>query len=306
MSLKQKRIVDPVLTNLARGYTNSSHVGINLAPVVMVNKEGGKIPQFSKDSFKIYNTERAIRATSNRINPEDKSSLDFVLTEHDLEFPIDYREAEEDVFNIRQHATKVVTDGVSLRLEKLIADTAQNTSTYSSGNKVTLSSSDKFDEPTSSPVDIFETAKEAVRSKIAAFPNTVIFGAKAFAKLKEHPKIIDRIEYTSSAVVTVDLLKQLLNIDNIFVGSAVYANNSGNFVDIWSDNVVLAYVPPKSVNMSRSMYEPAFAYTLRKKNNPFIDTYNEKGKVEIVRNTDLFNVNFVGVEAGYLISDTNS
>lgn len=77
------------------------------------------------ESFKIYNTERAIRAKSNRINPEDRNEVDFVLTEHDLEYPVDYRESQEDIFPTMAHAAFVVTEGIMLRREKLAADMAQ-------------------------------------------------------------------------------------------------------------------------------------------------------------------------------------
>ena len=91
-TLAQRRIVDPVLTELARGYSNASFIANAVFPEVTVSKEGGKIPQFNKEAFNIHNTERAIRAKSNRISPEVHTSIDFVLTEHDLEYPIDYRE----------------------------------------------------------------------------------------------------------------------------------------------------------------------------------------------------------------------
>ena len=73
-TLQKKRVVDQVLTNIARGFVNASHVAQNLFPFVSVSKEGGKIPQFTKEAFKIYNTERAIRAKSNRINPENRDT----------------------------------------------------------------------------------------------------------------------------------------------------------------------------------------------------------------------------------------
>ena len=83
-TLDTRRIVDPVLTKLARGYSNDGFIANYLFPLVSVNKEGGKIPQFTKEAFKIYNTERAIRANSNRINPTLNTTIDFALTEHDL------------------------------------------------------------------------------------------------------------------------------------------------------------------------------------------------------------------------------
>lgn len=85
-------LVDPVLTNLAVGYSNADFVGAALMPFVNVEKEAGIVPIFNKDNFKVYATERALRAKSNRINPGDMGSQAFALTEHDLEYPIDYRE----------------------------------------------------------------------------------------------------------------------------------------------------------------------------------------------------------------------
>jgi len=305
-TLKKKRVVDPVLTNIARGFKNASHIAEHLFPIVPVSKEGGKIPEFTKESFKIYNTERAIRAKSNRINPESRTEIDFVLTEHDLEYPIDYREQDEDIFPSRLHATTVVTDGISLRLEKMAADVVQTLATFPTGNKVTLATGDKFTNSSSNPFIIFETAKEAIRGKIAQRPNVCIIGASAYSALKEHPAVLDRIKYTQSAVVTPELLRQLLDFEQLYVGDAVYATDAGAFQDIWQDNVVIAYVPKTNKDIPRSFYEPAFGYTLRKRNNPMVDTYTEAGKVEIIRNTDLFVSKVVGPDAGYLINDTNA
>ena len=304
-TLNNKRIVDPVLTEIARGYNNASLIGTNLFPIVTVSKEGGKIPQFNKEAFKIYNTERAIRAKSNRISPEGRTSIDFVLEEHDLEYPMDYREIDEDVTPLKIYATHVVSDGISLRLEKLIADLVQNLATYPTGNKVTLASTDKFSNTSSDPFSVFDTAKEGIRSKIAKRPNICVLGASSYKALKNHPAILDRIKYTQHAVITPELLRNLLDFDELYIGDAVYANDSNTFLDIWSDNAIVAYVPKAKTNIPRSYFEPAFAYTIRKKANPLVDTYDEAGKVQIVRNTDIFIPKVVGAEAGYLINDTN-
>lgn len=305
-TLSKKRVVDPVLTNLARGYSNAQYIAPTLFPIVEVSKEGGKIPEFTKESFKIYNTERAIRARSNRISPEDRTEIDFVLTEHDLEYPIDYREAQEDIFPTLAHGTFVVTEGIMLRMEKLAADLAQNAANYPSGNKVTLSASDQFTDSSSDPFKIFKNASEAIRMKIAKRPNTCVIGATAYAALRQHPAIIDRIKYTQKGIVTAELLKSLLDFENLVVGDAVYSNDAGVLSDVWSDNVIVAYIPPRQSDVARSIYEPSFGYTLRKKNNPIVDKYTEQGKVQIIRSTDLFLTKIVGSDAGYLIKDTNS
>ncbi len=49
----------------------------------------------TKESFQVYDTERAIRANSNVISPKGFTKHTTTLTEHDLAYPIDYREEEE-------------------------------------------------------------------------------------------------------------------------------------------------------------------------------------------------------------------
>ncbi|HSL87608.1 MAG TPA: hypothetical protein VK861_11775, partial [Bacteroidales bacterium] len=305
-SLSKKRVIDPVLTNLARGYTNTQYVSSSLFPIVNVAKEGGKIPLFTKESFKIYNTERAIRARSNRINPEDRDDIDFVLTEHDLEYPVDYRESQEDIFPTEAHATFVVTEGIMLRREKLAADLAQDDANYPAGSKITLAAGEQFTNTSSDPFTIFKNASEAVRLKIAKRPNTCLMGASSYAALRNHPAILERIKYTQRGIVTPDLLKALFDFETFVVGDSVYASDDGVLSDVWSDNVILAYIPPAKTDVARSVYEPSFGYTLRKKNNPVVDKYSEQGKVQIIRSTDLFLTKIVGSDAGYIIKDTNA
>ena len=183
---------------------------------------------------------------------------------------------------------------------------AQDDANYPSGNKITLSGTSQFTDATSNPFTTIDNAKDAVRAKIAKRPNIAVLGAATYKAIKNHPLILDRIKVTDHAIVNPDLLRQLLDLDELYIGDAVYSNDAGTFIDIWSDNMILAYVPKKQANIDRSVYEPSFAYTLRKKNYPIVDRYEESGKLEIVRSTDIFTAKIVGSDAGYLIKDTNA
>ena len=50
-TLSNRRVVNPLLTEISRGYSNASLIGTKLFPIVTVDKEGGKIPQFTKEAF---------------------------------------------------------------------------------------------------------------------------------------------------------------------------------------------------------------------------------------------------------------
>ena len=298
------RIVDPVLTTLARGYTNNEFVGTRLFPRVSAVKEAGKIPQFGKEAFKLYNSKRAIRGMSNRISPGGRdANIEFVMDEQDLEYPIDYREKEEDLFDAEQNATTVVSQGLGLNLEYEAATIAQNAANYAAGNKITLSGTSQFTHADSLPIGVVETGKKAISNKIGKDPNTLIIGDETYRVLINHAKLIERIKYSMKGVLTVDLLKEIFGIENIFVGKAIYADDADAFVKLWADNMVLAYVPQGA----KTFYEPSYGYTIGKKNYPQVDKrFIQGGKIELVRNTDFWTVKLVGAVAGYLITDTNA
>ncbi|MBN9528224.1 MAG: hypothetical protein J0H82_18595 [Alphaproteobacteria bacterium] len=303
--LSKLRVVDPVLTQLAIGYSNADYVSEVLMPIATVEKEGGKIPKFGKEAFRLYNTERALRTRSNRISPDGVGSIDVVLDEHDLEYPIDYREDAESAFPLQANATHVTTEGIQLRREKMVADIAQNPASYAASNKVVLSGASRFTDPSSDPIAVIEAGKEAVRARIGRKPNTAIIGASSYSVLKNHGKLLDRIKYAAKGVVTIDLMRELFEIKNIAVGNAVYADDQDVFKDIWGDNIVLAYVPEARGGEGRTPYEPAYGYTIRRRGMPAVDTRTEDGKLELIRNTDIFRPYLLGPDAGFLIADTN-
>lgn len=306
--LSNLRIVDPVLTNLALGYSNNEFVGERLMPFVWVDKETSKLPKFGKEAFKLYNTERGLRAESNRINPEGIGTMDLVTDEHDIEYPIDYREAAESAYPLEAHATDVTQEVIQLRREKMIADMAQNAANYPAGNKIALSGTGQFTNAASDPLGVIEDGKDAIRQKTGKRPNTMIIGAAALKPLRFHAQLTDKIKYTGKGIVRLDTLRELFDIPDIFVGESIYSSDADVFSDIWGDNIILAYVAPKpnAEGVERSAQRPSFGYTPRRRGNPQMDVRNPSGKVELVRATDNFRPYIVGAEAGYLIADTNA
>ena len=304
--LSNLRIVDPVLTSLAIGYTNAALVAEALMPFVYTDKEGGKIPVFGKEAFKVYQTERALRANSNRMNPENIDGIDVVLDEHDLEYPIDYRESAESAFPLQRHAVNTVTEGIRLRHETMVAGMVQNVANYGAGNKLILSGSSQFTHKDSDPEGVVDDAKDAISSKIAKDPNTMVIGKSSWKALKRHPQLKAILSDTRSRLVQLADLREIFEIENIVIGKAIMANDQGATRDIWSDNIVLAYVPQKKAD-ERSELEPSFGYTLRKRGQPAVDVRPDGGgKIEVVRNTDIFRPYLLGAEAGFLIGDTNA
>jgi hypothetical protein len=305
--LSNLRQQDPVLTQLAMGYGNNQFAAEALFPIAEVDKEGGKIPKFGMEHFRIYKTMRALRAKSNRIQPEDIGDVDIILDEHDLEYPIDYREDQEAAFPLRAHATNVVTEGIQLRREKYCADLAQNAANYAASNKITLSGTSQFSHADSDPEGVIDDGKTAVRTAIGRDPNTMVIGNTSWKVMKRHPKLRELLSTTTKRLIRLEDLQDIFEIENIVIGSSVFAaDNANTLSDIWRDNIMLAYVPKAQANMQRSMYEPSYGYTLRKKGSLVVDSRTEDGKIELIRQTDIYRPYLLGATAGYLISDTNA
>jgi hypothetical protein len=302
--LKQLRIVDPVLTEVARGYRNAQFIGENLFPIVYADKEGVIVPLFGKEAFRLWDTERAIRAASNLIVPDDIDTLDVVLREYDLAYPVDYREQHEALFDIESRAAIRVKDALDLRREWQTAQLAQNPESYLSGAKVTLSGSSQWSGGGGDPIAAVEAGKEVVRSRIGVRPNTMVMGAAVYQSLKFHPKLQEALGAGERKLITLEHLKALFGVADVFIGEALAGDTSTG--DIWGDNVVLAYVAKPGAGRAGNYDEPSFGYTVRLRGLPETDKYDtEGGKLHFVRHTDMYKVVIVGADAGYLISDTN-
>ena len=298
--------INAYLSEVARGYSNNAFVAQYLFPTIYSEKEKIDIFEFNKEAFQIYNTERAIRANSNVISPKGFKKHTTTLKENDLSYPIDYREEEEaEKVKLQLHATNVVTEGLNLKLEKECADLVQNPDSYSAENKIILSGTSCFDNEASDPQGIIDDAKDAVSAKIAQDPNTMIIGQAAWKALKKHPQLVGLISDNKNKMVTLEFLKEIFEVENIYIGKSIFSNAEGNFERIWKDNIVLAYVP--NLGVSRTEYDPSFAYTVRKKDALQIDEYTKEGnKVKYIRATDIYTPFLVGPEAGYLISNVLS
>ncbi|KFK91765.1 hypothetical protein JV45_24405, partial [Serratia sp. Ag2] len=160
--LRGKRVVDPVLTTVARGYRNAAFIGERLFPVVEMEKEGAKVPTFGKGVFAVYETIRAPGADSNVMIREKTGAMDIVLDEHDLAAPVDYREEAESMFNEEAKAARRSTSGIQLRREVFAATLAQDTKIYASNAVKKLTSTTAWGAANSNPIKDVEAGMDVV------------------------------------------------------------------------------------------------------------------------------------------------
>lgn len=299
---KTNRIVDPIITNLLLGYGSQDYVGDALFPVVDHTKEGGKIPKFGKTHFRQHATERALRAKSNVIVPDLKSSVRIAMDEHDASLPLDIREVADSDLDEQSAAAFAAQEIIFHSRELACATLARDATKYAAANKVTLSGTDQFDNSGSDPIVVIRAGQKAIRAAVAKYPTTIVIGAAVWEALQDHAKITARISHSQHAVLTPELFGQMFGFKDVRIGSAVTVDDQDAVTDVWGKDIVMAFVPTAMDGQKRSLYMPAYGYTVRRKGYPQGDIwYSADGKVSYVRSTELFDVAQTGADAGYLI-----
>ena len=305
MTPAQARVIDPVLTTVARGYKNSNFVGNLLFPVVPVGQRGGKIIKFGKEHFRLYETRRAPGATIGEIQ-FGYAGEDYSLEQHALEgkVPIELIEEANAVpgIDLGGAAVRGVQDIIGLRLEYAQAALARDAAKYDTDSKLSLTGNDKWSDPDSDPIALMALARATIRQRIGRPANVAVFGPNVIAALKTHPKVLDRIKYTGRDVATLELLASLFELKKVESGDAVYADADDAFKDVWGNDVVVSYSEIGSLAQAGT---PSYGYTYQLRNHPMVKEPYWEDKTQSWHYPVFDEVKPVmaGPDAGFLIAD---
>lgn len=300
LNLARARVVDPVLSTHVRGYRQAAHVGYLLFPTVEVDVSAGKVIEFGKEDFMLYNARRAAGAATKRIE-FGYEGKPFALVQDSLEgkVPREFARDAEAVpgIDLGMRATNKVMNSLTLTLEHDQAAIATEAGNYAADHKVTLAGDDKWTGPASVPTDVISEARQAIRRSCGFYPNVMINGPAPYAALKNNAYIASR--FKNSDVITAEPLAQLFEIEHVVEGKAVTANDAGEFVDVWGNYTILAYAPEKPSGQE----EPSYGYTYTMKGHPFV----EQPYWDANQKSWIYGVTYeripvlAGMAAGYLI-----
>jgi hypothetical protein len=215
--------------------------------------------------------------------------------------PVEHMDEAAEVPGIDLLTIGVDTVLAVIMLEKEIqqATAARNAATYGNNNKVALAGAAKWSDDASDPGKAIEDAKEQVRGRTGRRPNRLALGARVAARLRHHPKIVERYKHTNSDYVSDAMLAQYFQLEKVLVGDAIYDDDGGNSQDVWGNDAVLAFVPPAG---QANINIPAFGYTYRLANHPFVQpAYFERGVRSWMNDIfDEWSPEVVGPDAGFL------
>lgn len=298
--------VNTELTNIVQGYPRPQGLfAEQIFPVIPLDDEDGKFRSYGKDFFLQYNALRALNADTLEVGTSTSSQISYHMEEYALNARIDYRIlAKKPGYKARE--AEATAQKILNGFEKTLADTLQDTASYDSGNSETVSTStDKWGYYTSGGSDVIgqvEDARIVIADKIGIDPNTLLLAHNTYTKLKQHPQFLDKIKYSQKAVVTLDLMKEFLEVENIFVSKAKYTDSpTGSFTKMYDECAVLMYIAPESEAGEET---PTFGYTLRKKGFPLVgDHQSLDKKIQFVGVTYIQQQIITCNQAGYLFKN---
>jgi len=299
--------IDQALTNVSVKYKNAAFVGEQLFTPVIVTKESNVYFKYGKQDFRIFSgTIRAPGTRGKRVEWTIEKSSPYFCRERSMEMQLvdEVRDNADDPIKYDADSTEYVTNMLLLDLEYTIATVAQDTASYAAGHSETLSGTAQWSDYTgSNPLAKVRAMKEVIRSKIFMYPNTMIVAANVHAKLCDHPKIIERIQYTQLGVTTEQLLARLFEIDKYLVGGGGYISSPEGqpetMASIWDKTVILAYVAP-----TPGIKQLSFAYLFRQQGWRMVERWRDDAvRSDWIRVNDKYDCHIVSNVAGYLLKN---
>jgi len=309
--------VDAILTRFSRQYPlQGGFVGMSIMPEVSVSKESGVYFRYDKgDQARIPYTKRQLRSESRRVEWK-VDTASYTCEEYALNDLIDEREYQQadTPLNLQRDTIENLQRLLSLDREKRIYDLVSSTANLT--KNTTLTGTNQWRDAsasgtTATPLEDVETGMESIRSDTGVKPNLAVFGQAAwlaFVKTDEvHDRIITPGGNWGSPTIGTDQARTLLapyGVTQVLVADTI-RNTAGfgvtdSFSDVWSDEVLLAYVNPRPSTKSVSL-----GYS-------FVSRAWQVRRAEVAtQHSDWFEPSYVAdekliaVDVGYLIKDVS-
>ncbi len=307
INTRQAAVVDPILSTHARGYRNAEFISTALFPRATVPNRAMRQLKFGKEGFRLLNTRRAPGSNVRRIQ-YGYAAEPISLVQDSLEgvVPIEHQQEAESVpgFDLAQGAINMVLDSIDLGLEHECATMARNAANYAASNKVVLTTTARWTQGASTPIDDIKEGNEAIRRQTGRYANTLVLGPNAKNALTRHASIKEQFKYTSAQSITLAMLAALLELENVVCGKAVYlpetAAETAPATDVWGDDAILAYVP-KGGNYQ----VPSYGYTYELAGYPQVNQpyYSNETKSWIYPTTAERRPYILGADAGFLFQN---
>ena len=228
--------IDAILTNISVAYMQKAEnfIADKVFPIVPVDKKSNKYFTYDKNDWFRDEAQRRAPGTESAGGgynlSTDTYSADVWAFHKDVD---DQTLANADSpLNPLREAAEFVTSRLLLRREVQFISDFMTTGVWAtdvtgvSASATTNQFIQWNDYANSDPIEDIEEAKAKILSTTGYEGNTLVLGYEVFRQLKNHPDIVDRYKYTTSSVITEEMMARLFGVDRILVAKSVRATNN--------------------------------------------------------------------------------
>lgn len=245
MSQKVPYAVNPELTAIAIAYKNAKLIADSVLPRVPIGKRDFKYTLFPKEE--VYTLPESRVGSRGKVNQVSFTGTESTASVEDfgLEDPIpndDIDNAPEG-YDPRGHSVEYLTNLIDLGREKRVAELVFGASTYGTNNKMALSGTDMFSDPTSNPIEVIMDVLDSMLMR----GNVMTIGRIGFSALARNPAIVKAVLGNSGdkGIATREQIARLFELDEILVGeSFVNTAKKGQEVAVervWGADIAITY-----------------------------------------------------------------
>jgi hypothetical protein len=270
MPLVKNIHIDQALTNISRKVKNTSLIADQIWPIVPVKKDSDEYFVYDSANLRAVDTKWARKTKANEIDWEastepyktERMALSQLITD-------DERQNADTPISVETDTTENLTELMLIDREKKLQTILSTLANFDAGAQPALAAADRWDNFTSASSDPNQdvaTARSVIYGKIFRRPNVMVLPYEVYEKVREHPKVQERIKYTQTAIVTADLLAKLWDLEKVLIAGG--GENTGaegaadNLAYIWPKRVWLGWVSPRP-----ALRMPSWGYHLQSKKN---------------------------------------
>lgn len=254
--------VNRPLTNISISYLQDQKdfVASKVFPTVPVSKQSDQYFTYPKGQW--FRTDAQTRGPSQESAGSgytlgtDTYFCDVKALHKDIDDQI--RANADQPINMDAEATEFVTRQLALKREKDWAAKYFTTSVWTGAADFTPGT--LWSASGSTPFVDIRTKIDAIYKATGFRPNGFVMSRDVWSILQDHSDLLDRIKYTQTGIVSMDLLAAALELDHVYVASAVEntaaegATPTMEFV--YSKDCLLVYTAPRP-----SLMTPSGGYT---------------------------------------------
>ena len=247
--------VDAALTNLSIGLRPENFTADRLAPRVNVPKKSDKYYKYGSEQLFLEDV-RLGRGAETKGGDWSLSTDTFLCEEygwHTYVYDVD-RDNADGGLQLESDGLVYCQTVIERQRENRIATIYQATGSYGSANQYQLLTAaqqwDNVASASSDPQKHLSIAAKVIYGLIGRYPNTLIIPRLCAQVLALHPQVRlgkQQSNVTNTVLEPLALPPQLFGYNVVEVTTAYNSAKRGataTIVDLWSDNVILAYIDP--------------------------------------------------------------